>query len=195
MFTGIIEATSPILDTKVEDEITTLTLQTPREWRLRLGQSIATDGVCLTVTKLSDVTYETELMPETLSRSSFGANIPKRVNLERAMIAGDRLEGHMVQGHVDSTGSIVAIDESPQWRTLKISYPKDKRHLLVEKGSIALDGTSLTLVEVSDEWFSVSLIPHTLEHTTIGDKTIGSTINIEFDILGKYIEQLIKGKH
>ncbi len=187
MFTGIIQTTTPIVHTKTQGNITELELTTPEGWELHLGQSIAHNGICLTVTKINKTTYCVELMPETLAKSTFGAHPPKTVNLERAMTAHDMLEGHIVQGHVDGIGTLTRIENEKDWRTLTITYPKENQSLLVPKGSIAIDGVSLTVVDVQDDWFSVSLIPYTLEHTTLGQLKTGEQINLEYDIIGKYI--------
>lgn len=192
MFTGIIEEIADIQHHSTDKDITTFTITRPKGWELHLGQSIAVNGVCLTVTAFASDSFEVELMPETMKKTVFGRDIPSRVNLERAMSPESLFEGHIVQGHVDALSRIVDIDESPQWRTIKVAYPPDKAGLLVEKGSVSIDGTSLTIVEVTEDTFSVSLIPHTLEHTTLGSKKLGDYVNIEYDIIGKFIERQLK---
>jgi riboflavin synthase len=192
MFTGIIQKVVRIVGNQLDNEILTLVLEKPADWSLKHGQSIATNGVCLTVTTFDDETFNVELMPETLKRSTFGQKLPETVNVERAMSADGLFEGHIVQGHVDSRNDIVGIEESDQWRTLKISYPADKAGLLVDKGSVTLDGISLTIVEVTDDWFSVSLIPTTLENTTIAKKKVGDSVNVEYDVIAKLIQRQSK---
>ncbi len=187
MFTGIIETTAKVLNKKVGQEITKITLVRPKGWDITMGQSIAHNGVCLTVTEFNDKSYSVELMPETLAKSTFGDQMPDSFNLERAMAANGLLEGHIVQGHVDHIGEVIEVKEDDKWRTLKITYPKENQHLLVPKGSVALDGVSLTVVDAEPDWFSVSLIPHTLKVTTMSQLKSGSKVNIEYDIIGKYV--------
>ncbi len=192
MFTGIIEEVAELKSSATHGDIVEFVLEKPKEWQLRLGQSIAINGVCLTVTKFNESDFTVELMPETIVRSSYGKSIPNKVNLERAMSPDGLFEGHIVQGHVDELSQIIHIEETDQWRTIHIAYPKDKATLLVDKGSITIDGISLTIVEVTDDWFSVSLIPHTIANTTLGVKQKGDYVNLEYDILGKYIAKNLK---
>lgn len=189
MFTGIVETTTKLESKKTDGEITSLKLARPKGWKLRDGQSISHNGVCLTVVDFDDDSFTVELMPETLAKSTFGSKMPNEFNLERAMAADGLFEGHIVQGHVDHVGKIIDVIEDEKWRTLKIAYPGKNQNLLVPKGSVALDGVSLTIVDVDPEWFSVSLIPHTLEITTLGELKKGSEVNIEYDIIGKYISK------
>lgn len=192
MFTGIIEQVAEVVLQKMDNEILTLTIKKPEDWKLHIGQSIAVNGVCLTVTEFDDTSFRVELMPETTKRSIFGKKIPKTVNLENAMSPDGLFEGHIVQGHVDELSTITDIEENPQWRVVTIAYPKEKAGLLVQKGSITVDGTSLTISDLTDETFSVSLIPHTLEHTTLGDRKVGDHVNIEYDILSKLVERQLE---
>ena len=194
MFTGIIEEVVKLKSSTTQRDIVEFVLEKPKSWKLHFGQSIAINGVCLTVTKFDDATFTVELMPETMMRSSYGKQIPEKVNLERAMSPDGLFEGHIVQGHVDELSQIIGVEETDQWRTIRIAYPKEKANLLVEKGSITIDGISLTVVEVQDEWFSVSLIPHTIANTTLGSKQTGDFVNLEYDILGKYIAKNLKLK-
>jgi len=193
MFTGIVESVAKVEDSKLDKDILAMTIGRPQGWELKIGQSISVDGVCLTVTEFTDSEFTAELMPETTKRSTFGEkSLPNKVNLERAMSPEGLFEGHIVQGHVDALSTILKIDQSPQWRTLRIAYEPDMGGLLVEKGSVTVSGVSLTIVEVTDKWFSVSLIPHTIDATTIGAKKEGDSVNIEYDILGKFIERQLK---
>ena len=195
MFSGIIETIEPILKTTTDNEILTLQIRRPEGWEIHMGQSIACDGVCLTVTAFDDESFSVELMPETVKRSTYAADtMPASVNLERAMGTSTLFEGHIVQGHVDELSKITNIDEDEQWRTIHISYPAEKANLLVDKGSITVDGISLTVVEVDEHSFSVSLIPHTIEHTTLGKKKPGDSVNLEYDILGKYIAKHLEAR-
>ncbi len=193
MFTGIIEEIADVKSVATSEDIVTFTIKKPAQWKVREGQSIAVNGVCLTVTTFDEDEFHVELMPETMTRSTFGKVKPIKVNLERAMSPDGLFEGHIVQGHVDELSTIVDIKETDQWRTISMSYPKDKSPLLVQKGSVTIDGISLTVVDVEDDWFSVSLIPHTITHTTLGTKQVGDFVNIEYDILGKYIAKNMQG--
>ena len=189
MFTGIIQSIAAVKKAEQRNSSLILMIATPRGWKLKPGDSIATDGVCLTVTKIGRGWYQTELMAETLERTTFGRHVPQKVNLERPLRPRDFLDGHIAQGHVDVVG---VIRNKEQITKNKIAiyvvyFPKKFSKLVVEKGSIAVDGISLTIVEVGVGWFSVALITFTLTHTTIGAKQAGDLVNLEFDILGKYI--------
>lgn len=151
-----------------------------------IGDSIATNGCCLTVVAFGDDWWETDLSDETLRRTSLGALSPgDRVNLERPMQVGDRLGGHIVQGHVDGVGTLVHTPPD-----LRVSVPDDLLRYCVEKGSITIDGVSLTVVEVLDDGVTAAIIPHTAEVTTLGHKTPGSPVNLEVDVVAKYVERL-----
>ena len=157
-----------------------------------IGDSIAVNGVCLTVTRLTEGGFYADVMPETFSRSNLGElTAGSRVNLERAMAADGRFGGHIVSGHIDGRGKITKIkNDGNAVRFWNTSDEKILR-LIVEKGSIAIDGISLTVVSVSDSDFSISIIPHTLGETTLGSKQVGDTVNLEHDIIGKYVERLL----
>lgn len=187
MFTGIIEAVGQISQRTDAENLTTLVLKRPQGWELSVGQSIAVSGVCLTVVAFTDDDFTVELMPETLSKTVFGNTGLKTVNLERAMLANGRFEGHVVQGHADTVGEISAIDQVGETAVFKVSFPESFSNLVVEKGSITIEGVSLTVVEAGAGLLSAALIPHTLSRTTLGDKKPGEAVNLEFDILGKYI--------
>ncbi|WP_433497036.1 riboflavin synthase [Sphaerimonospora sp. CA-214678] len=160
----------------------------------RLGDSIAVNGVCLTVTSVDGAVFTADVMKETLDRSSLGALRPgSRVNLERAVRADQRLGGHIVQGHVDGTGVILSREPGANWETVRISLPADLARYMVEKGSVAVDGVSLTVVEAAADRFSVGLIPTTLGLTTLGGKRPGDPVNIEVDVIAKYVEKLTAG--
>ncbi|MGK5529218.1 riboflavin synthase [Streptomyces sp. URMC 129] len=193
MFTGIIEELGEV--TAVE--------QTGDSARLRLrgplvtegaahGDSIAVNGVCLTVVDTGGGEFTADVMAETLSRSSLGALVPgSRVNLERPMALGGRLGGHLVQGHVDGTGTILDRAPGDQWEIVTVSLPAGLARYVVEKGSITVDGVSLTVVDAADDRFTVSLIPTTLALTTLGLKQPGDPVNLEVDVLAKYVERLL----
>ncbi|GII02391.1 riboflavin synthase [Planobispora takensis] len=156
------------------------------------GDSIAVNGVCLTVVDVDGEVFTADVMKETLDRSSLGALRPgSRVNLERAVRADQRLGGHIVQGHVDGTGELLSREPAEHWEVVRISLPAGLNRYVVEKGSIAVDGVSLTVAGVDDESFSVSLIPTTLELTTLGAKKPGDPVNLEVDVIAKHVERLI----
>ncbi|MGJ5895774.1 riboflavin synthase [Streptomyces niveiscabiei] len=193
MFTGIVEELGEV--TAVE------TLGDASRFRLRgpvvtdgakHGDSIAVNGVCLTVVEHEGDEFTADVMAETLDRSSLGAlTVGSRVNLERPMALGARLGGHIVQGHVDGTGEVLARTPSENWEIVKISLPADISRYVVEKGSITVDGISLTVVEAAPAHFTVSLIPTTLDLTTLGRKQPGEPVNLEVDVVAKYVERLM----
>jgi len=158
----------------------------------RHGDSIAVNGVCLTVVTVADGEFTADVMPETLRRSALGALRPgDPVNLERAARVGDRLGGHLVQGHVDGVATILSREPGPQWDLVRFSLPGELDRYVVEKGSITVDGVSLTVVSVEPGSFTVGLIPTTLGLTTLGQKTVGDPVNLEVDIVAKYVEKLV----
>ena len=160
----------------------------------KMGDSIAVNGVCLTVTKLFTDGYEADVMPETMHRTAFQHLRPNSiVNLERAMAAGGRFGGHIVTGHIDGVGTIREIrpDENAVWYTIEAQ--ESLLHYIVEKGSIAMDGISLTVAKVGNQDFSVSIIPHTRSHTSLSGKKTGDLVNLECDIVGKYVDKLMHG--
>ncbi|MHA6764644.1 riboflavin synthase [Streptacidiphilus sp. PAMC 29251] len=206
MFTGIIEELGEVLSVEDLGDSSRIRLRGPVTTQdAREGQSIAVNGVCLTVLDTDEQLaatpgeFSADVMAETLLRSSLGAiGTGSRVNLERAMALGARLGGHLVQGHVDGTAVLLArspgepgADGNPQWEVLRFSLPAALSRYLVEKGSITVDGVSLTVVEAETESFTVSLIPATLTHTTLGAKQIGEPVNLEVDVLAKYVERLL----
>ena len=162
---------------------------------VRAGDSIAVNGVCLTVVDLGPDFFTADVMEETLKRSSLDAvSAGSEVNLERAARLDSRLGGHLVQGHVDGTGAVIAIEPDAHWTAMRISLPADLGRYVVEKGSITVDGVSLTVVAVDDEAFSVSLIPTTLAETTLGSRQVGDRVNLEVDAIAKYVERLMQGR-
>jgi riboflavin synthase len=182
MFTGIVEQMG-----EVERAGTRLAVTTPLAAELERGDSIAVNGVCLTTVEIADSHFEADVMEETLSRSSLGRlQQGDRVNLELPLRVGDRLGGHFVQGHVDATGSVERVEQREHSRLVRVAAPPEILRYVVEKGSIAIDGVSLTVTEVDDEGFSVSLIPETLERTTLGAVAEGDPVNLEVDMLAKY---------
>lgn len=194
MFTGIIQAIARVKKSEMKNGSLFLTIEKPKKWKIKPGDSIATDGVCLTVKKSIGQVYITELMRETLDRTYFSKIIPKKVNVEQSLTLSNTLDGHLVLGHIDAVGSIIDIKKRGQSKIYTFSFPKKFAKLIASKGSIAVDGISLTVVDVGKDSFMVSFVDYTLSHTTIGEKMIGDCVNLEFDILAKYISRLMYGR-
>ena len=190
MFTGIVEEMGKIVRVEKGAKSSRLTVSGDKIFSdLKLGDSVATNGVCLTVTSFSKGIFTADVMNETLKRSNLGElRQGSMVNLERAMIANGRFGGHIVSGHIDGTGVITKIeqDDIAVWYTIRADRKIMK--YIIEKGSVAIDGISLTIAKVTDNDFSVSLIPHTAKETVLGYKKTGDTVNLENDVVGKYIE-------
>lgn len=195
MFTGVIEDTGRVLGTRKRKNLTEITVEKPAGWTLKLGDSVAVNGVCLTVAAQNRNLFKAELMPETLARTTFGIRLPPRVNLERPLALGDRLNGHIVQGHIDAVGKILNTRRLRSSAVYQISFPARFGSLIVFKGSIAIDGISLTVSNLDRAKFSVSLVRYTLTHTTIGSKRAGDFVNLEFDILAKYLARIARPKN
>lgn len=193
MFTGIVEELGEVSAMARGRDSMVLTIKAKTIMSdLKLGDSVSTNGVCLTVTEKGSDYYKADVMHETMNRSSLGKIKPgSHVNLERAMSAEGRFGGHIVSGHIDGTGSITSIkkDDNAVWYT--IAAPENIMRYIIEKGSIAIDGISLTVAKVTDKDFSVSIIPHTIKETTLGEKRVGDIVNLENDLIGKYVEKLI----
>jgi riboflavin synthase len=193
MFTGIIEELGVVEALEDQGDAVRLTLRGPRVTAdARLGDSISVNGCCLTVAERDGETFTADVMRETLDKTSLGVLEPgARVNLERAVTASTRLGGHIVQGHVDGTGSVVRREPSEHWELVEVSVPAGLTRYLVDKGSVTVDGVSLTVVDAGDDSFTVSLIPETLARTTLGLKQAGDPVNLEVDVIAKYVERLI----
>lgn len=197
MFTGIVEGQGTVQSLRPEGPGVVLAIAPPHETLsdgddARVGDSIAINGCCLTVVATRDQCWSFQAGEETLSRTSLGGlKAGDAVNLERSLPANGRLGGHFVQGHIDGQGHVDAIDRDGEWTTMWFRVPARLTRQMVEKGSVAVDGVSLTLVCVERDRFSVALIPHTLTVTTLGRRRIGDPVNIETDIIGKYLEKLI----
>ncbi|MEU3416054.1 MULTISPECIES: riboflavin synthase [unclassified Streptomyces] len=193
MFTGIVEELGEVTAVENLGDASRFRLRGPVVTEgARHGDSIAVNGVCLTVVEHEGDEFTADVMAETLKRSSLGAlAVGSRVNLERPTAVGARLGGHIVQGHVDGTGEILARTPSENWEIVKISLPADLARYVVEKGSITVDGISLTVVEAASDHFTVSLIPTTLDLTTLGVKQPGDPVNLEVDVIAKYVERLL----
>jgi riboflavin synthase len=199
MFTGIVEELGEVAGIEHRGDAARLTIRGSTQGT-SLGESIAVNGVCLTVTDIIDGTFTADVMGETLDRSGLGALTPGApVNLERSVRLADRLGGHLVQGHVDATATIVSRTPTAHWDQVRISLPGAISRYVVEKGSIAVDGISLTVSALSHAgeaagWFEVCLIPETLKRTTLGVREPGDTVNLEVDVIAKYVERLLSGE-
>jgi riboflavin synthase len=189
MFTGLVECLGTVCERGFEGGGCRLTVEAPDiVAELAVGESVAVNGVCLTVVACTASTCSFQLGPETLQRTNLGTlQCGERVNLERALRLSDRLGGHLVQGHIDGVGRIAERRTEGEWVTMEFICPPDLAAQMAPKGSVAVDGVSLTLVEVGDDRFRVALIPHTLAQTTLGFKGPGATVNLETDLLAKYV--------
>lgn len=196
MFTGIVEELGHVASISDLGDAARIVITGPLVTSdTRPGDSIAVNGVCLTVVDIHEADFSADVMLETLRRSSLGALAPgSRVNLERAARVDSRIGGHLVQGHVDGTALVRSIEPVEHWTTVTFEMDGGLSRYVVEKGSITVDGVSLTVVAVDEESFSVSLIPTTLEHTTLGTRQVGDTVNIEVDVIAKYVERLMQGR-
>lgn len=191
MFTGIIEGLGEVVSIQKEGENTHFSLKSAITNELKIDQSLAHNGVCLTVVAINDDVYTVTAIKETLDKSSIGElSVGDFVNLERAMLANGRFDGHVVQGHVDQTASCVDLKEEDGSWVYTFEY-KSKGNVTVEKGSITINGVSLTVVNSKDNQFSVCIIPYTKEHTTFNTLQVGNKVNLEFDIVGKYVARLL----
>jgi riboflavin synthase len=202
MFTGIVEELGEVTAVERYADSAQLTIQASID-DASPGDSIAVNGVCLTVTTLHQGgdpaagrtgtgSFTADVMLETLSRSGLGALEPgARVNLERSVRLNDRLGGHLVQGHVDATGTVISRAPGEHWDVVRVGLPATISRYVVEKGSIAVDGVSLTVSALGDDWFEVSLIPETLKRTTLGTRQPGDVVNLEVDVIAKYVERLV----
>jgi riboflavin synthase len=195
MFTGLVAGRGHITATDRSDDGVRLTVQTPLAGELALGDSVAVNGVCLTAVTIDGDAFAADVMNETLARSSLSdALVGSDVNLELPLRASDRLGGHVVQGHVDGLGTVASVTDDGFARRIQIRAPADTLRYIVEKGSIAVDGVSLTVAGMDSESFTVSLIPETLQRTNLGQAEPGTRVNLEVDVLAKYVEKLIGGR-
>ncbi|WP_433468528.1 riboflavin synthase [Spirillospora sp. CA-128828] len=193
MFTGIVEELGEIVAIDPQGDSVALTVRGPLVTEDAVhGASIAVNGVCLTVVDVKDGIFTADAIKETLDKSSLGALEPgSKVNLERPVRLSDRLGGHLVQGHVDGVGEIVSREPGERWDVVTVSLPPELSRYLVDKGSITVDGISLTVVEAGTDRFSVALIPTTLALTTLGHKKPGDPVNLEVDVVAKYVERML----
>ena len=200
MFTGIVEELGEVVSVEHLGGTARITVRGPQVTAdARHGDSIAVNGTCLTVTALSGSDFTADVMAETLCRTGLGGLAPgSPVNLERSLRVGDRLGGHMVQGHVDGVGTVTSRVSGDRWDVVRITVPPGLARYLVEKGSVAVDGVSLTVSALGgtgeQPWFEVSLIPATLAATTLGRVQPGASVNLEADVIGKYVERMLRGE-
>ncbi|MFP9112989.1 riboflavin synthase [Flavobacterium sp. RHBU_3] len=191
MFTGIIESAATIKHIVREGDNIHFTFTSPITHELKIDQSLAHDGVCLTVVAIDADSYTVTAIKETLEKTNLRSwDTGTQVNLERAMKLGDRLDGHIVQGHVDQTGTCVNVEEANGSWYFTFEYDPAKSNITIEKGSITVNGVSLTVVNSKEHSFSVAIIPYTYEHTNFKHFTVGTTVNLEFDVVGKYVARL-----
>ena len=195
MFTGLIEEIGTVEELVPLGDAVRIAVRAPKVTQdAAVGDSIAVDGVCLTVVDNASGTFTADVMRETLDRSRLGSYAPgSRVNLERALAAGQRMGGHIVQGHVDGVAEVVSRTASEHWEVVRFTLPQQLDRYVVEKGSIAVNGTSLTVSAVSDGYFEVSLIPTTLSESTAGALQPGDPVNLEVDVVAKYVEKMVQG--
>jgi|SRR5690606_37327149 riboflavin synthase len=193
MFTGIIEAVGDVVDIRTDQTNTHFLVRSPISQELKVDQSVSHNGVCLTVTAVEDDAHRVTAIAETLAKSSLGSlALGDKVNLERCMLNNGRFDGHIVQGHVDQTGVVARIQDAGGSWLFDITYDPSLGNITVEKGSIAVDGVSLTCFNSRDGAFTVAIIPYTYEHTNFSRLREGSAVNLEFDIIGKYVKKLLE---
>ena len=191
MFTGIIESKGKVIAMDKQGTNVTFTIESSIAKELKVDQSVAHDGVCLTVVEVDGNQYKVTAIEETLKRSNLGSwEKGHAVNQERCMLNNGRFDGHIVQGHVDQKGEVVSVEEKDGSWLFRIKYP-DTEHVMVEKGSITVNGISLTCFDCHDNGFSVAIIPYTFENTNLGTLNPGDSVNLEFDIVGKYVQKMI----
>lgn len=196
MFTGLVADRGTITAIRQTGENWKLTVRTAFDMvSVEMGESIAVDGACLTVTEMGEDVFSVEASPETLRRTTLGdRKVGDKVHLERALRVGDRLGGHMVLGHVDGVGKLVAMRREKNAWLLDFDAPDNVARYLIEKGSVTIDGVSLTVNSVDGSRFGVAIIPHTSEHTNLTDYTVGRRVNLESDVIGKYVEKFVNPK-
>lgn len=197
MFSGIVEALGTVAELRDEPPGCRLVIREPKiAADTSVAESICVNGVCLTAVETDDETMHFEAGPETLARTNLGRlKVGSPVNLERALAIGDRLGGHFVSGHIDGTGELTERDDEGEWSTFRFSVPRELAAQMASKGSIAIDGVSLTIVDSGPDSFSIALIPYTLDVTTLGPLKVGDTVNLETDILAKYVQRLAEAEN
>lgn len=191
MFTGIIETLGTVENIQKENDNLHITLSSSITKELKIDQSVSHNGICLTVVNIKDDSYTVTAIKETIDKTNLGDwKVGEVINLERAMKLGDRLDGHIVQGHVDQTGICKKIEDANGSIYFTFEYDKTQNNITIEKGSITVNGVSLTVVNSKENEFSVAIIPYTLEHTNFKNFVVGTKINLEFDVVGKYVARL-----
>ncbi|MDP1833472.1 MAG: riboflavin synthase [Candidatus Moranbacteria bacterium] len=193
MFTGIIKKLSVIEKVSQKNGSLFVSVKIPAGWKIQKGESIAIDGICSTVKDIFKNNFVVEYMPETIKKTTVGnftEEVP--VNLEKSLKLNDMLDGHLVQGHVDTTGKIMEIKKVQESKVIKIKIPAKFMRLVADKGSVTVNGTSLTVVSTGKDWFSVSLVGYTLDNTNLGMLKVGDRTNVETDVLAKYIDKLLR---
>ena len=195
MFTGIIKKTSTVEEIFYKKGSLFVAIKIPRGWKVWQGESISINGVCSTVKEIKNKKFVVEYMPETIKKTT-AAGFKKGllINLEKSLKLSDLLDGHLVQGHVDTRGKIIEIKKVQESKVMKIKIPKKFMKFIPEKGSVAVDGISLTIVDSKKDWLSVSLVSFTLENTNLGKSQAGDMVNIETDVIAKYVAKLIRGR-
>lgn len=193
MFTGIVEALGLVTNVSRDADDMRITIESAQIARgLKLGDSIAINGTCLTAVALTETSFSADAVPETLAKTNLSDLVAgSQVNLERPMRADGRFDGHIVQGHVDSIGTVIGLDPEGDGRRFSIEVADAMRRYIVEKGSVTVDGVSLTVAALTERGFQIALIPHTLQVTILGQRQIGDRVNIEIDVIAKYVERLI----
>ena len=195
MFTGIIKKVSLVEKISIKKGSLFLEIKKPKKWKVWEGQSIAINGICSTVKKEGSGFFQIEYMPETIKKTTAGEwKVGSVVNLESSLALQDLVDGHLVQGHVDTCGEIINIKKEKESKVMEIKIPQKFMRFIAEKGSVAVDGISLTVVGIGLNWFSISLVSYTLENTNLGEVEIGDKVNIETDVLAKYLDKLLSGK-
>ena len=193
MFTGIIESLGEVQQLERDRGNLHISINSPITEELKIDQSVAHNGVCLTVVSLDGNAYTVTAIHETLQKTNLGElRVGDKVNLERAMVLGSRLDGHIVQGHVDQTGKCIAVLEKDGSWFFTFEYDAAQNNVTIEKGSITIDGVSLTVVDSGKNTFSVAIIPYTYENTRFNTYQVGSTVNLEFDVIGKYVARIMQ---
>ncbi len=193
MFTGIIQSVMPVLAVTEKEACLVARLKKPAGWKLVLGQSITVDGICSTVTKLGASFFEVEYMPETLEKTTAGTFVGGQwVNLERSLTLRDYIDGHLVSGHVDATGKTVRIVADENTKRISIEISRALQKYIAKKGSVAVNGISLTVADVKKNVFTIALIPYTLEHTNLGLLKEGESVNVEIDTVARYVERMLQ---
>ena len=193
MFTGLIQDVGTVESVESNSDGARIRIATELGAQIASGDSVAVNGVCLTATSVDESGFETEAMNQTLEVTALGGlESGSRVNLELGMKASDRLGGHVVQGHADGVGEVVSVAEDGFARRLRVALPPELLRYVIEKGSITLDGVSLTVAALGEGWVEVSLIPETLERTNLGEADVGRKINVECDVIAKYVERLVQ---